>query len=122
MARILTGVQSTNIPHLGNILGAIIPALELSGQAGNDSLFFIADLHSLTTIMMNMLKWISIIPLPAQICISLVKCSKYVLQLSMSLLMDMFTANTDIIINQVVSNCQSGIVVTKDFQLFFGLF
>ena len=50
MARILTGVQSTNIPHLGNILGAIIPALELSAQAGNDSLFFIADLHSLTTI------------------------------------------------------------------------
>ena len=50
MARILTGIQSTNIPHLGNILGAIIPALELSELAGNDSLFFIADLHSLTTI------------------------------------------------------------------------
>ncbi len=50
MARILTGVQSTNIPHLGNILGAIIPAVELSKQSGNDSLFFIADLHSLTTI------------------------------------------------------------------------
>ena len=50
MARILTGVQSTNIPHLGNILGAIIPAIELSKKAGNDSLFFIADLHSLTSI------------------------------------------------------------------------
>jgi len=50
MARILTGVQSTNIPHLGNILGAIIPAIELSKQAGNESLFFIADLHALTTI------------------------------------------------------------------------
>ncbi len=50
MARILTGVQSTNIPHLGNILGAIIPAIELSKQSGNDSLFFIADLHALTTI------------------------------------------------------------------------
>lgn len=50
MARILTGVQSTNIPHLGNILGAIIPAIELSKVAGNESLFFIADLHALTTI------------------------------------------------------------------------
>lgn len=50
MARILTGVQSTNIPHLGNILGAIMPAIELSKNPQNDSLFFIADLHSLTTI------------------------------------------------------------------------
>src|SRR6218665_124217 len=50
MSRILTGIQSTNIPHLGNILGAIMPAIELSKQPGNDSLFFIADLHSLTTI------------------------------------------------------------------------
>jgi tryptophanyl-tRNA synthetase len=50
MSRILTGVQSTNIPHLGNILGAIIPAIELSKQPGNDSLFFIADLHAITTI------------------------------------------------------------------------
>ncbi|HEY0030137.1 MAG TPA: tryptophan--tRNA ligase [Bacteroidia bacterium] len=50
MSRILTGVQSTNIPHLGNILGAIMPAIKMSEQAGNESLFFIADLHSLTTI------------------------------------------------------------------------
>lgn len=50
MARILTGVQSTGVPHLGNILGAIIPAIELSKKSGNDSFFFIADLHSLTTI------------------------------------------------------------------------
>ena len=50
MARILTGVQSTNIPHLGNILGAMIPAIQLSNKAGNESLLFIADLHSLTTI------------------------------------------------------------------------
>lgn len=49
MSRILTGIQSTNIPHLGNILGAVLPAIELSKQPGNDSLFFIADLHSLTT-------------------------------------------------------------------------
>jgi tryptophanyl-tRNA synthetase len=50
MARILTGIQSSGRPHLGNLLGAIIPAIKLSKQAGNESLFFIADLHSLTTI------------------------------------------------------------------------
>ncbi len=50
MARILTGIQSTGIPHLGNILGAIEPAIALSEEAGNDSLFFIANLHSLTQI------------------------------------------------------------------------
>lgn len=50
MARILTGVQSTNIPHLGNILGAIRPAIELSKQTDDESLFFIADLHSLTSV------------------------------------------------------------------------
>lgn len=50
MSRILTGVQSTNIPHLGNILGAIIPAIELSKKSDNESLFFIADLHALTSI------------------------------------------------------------------------
>ncbi len=50
MARILTGIQSTNIPHLGNILGAIIPAIELSNVQGNEAFYFIADLHSLTTI------------------------------------------------------------------------
>jgi len=50
MARILTGIQSSGRPHLGNLLGAIIPGIELSRKTGNDSLFFIADLHSLTTI------------------------------------------------------------------------
>jgi tryptophanyl-tRNA synthetase len=50
MARILTGIQSSGKPHLGNLLGAIIPAIKLSQQPGNDSFFFIADLHSLTTI------------------------------------------------------------------------
>lgn len=49
MARILTGIQSTNVPHLGNILGAIIPAIELSRKKENESLFFIADLHTLTS-------------------------------------------------------------------------
>ena len=50
MARILTGIQSSGRPHLGNLLGAIIPAIELSRKPGNDSFFFIADLHSLTSI------------------------------------------------------------------------
>ena len=50
MARILTGVQSTGTPHLGNILGAIIPAIEMSNNPKNDSYLFIADMHSLTQI------------------------------------------------------------------------
>lgn len=50
MARILTGIQSSGRPHLGNILGAILPAIELSKDDKNESFFFIADLHSLTTI------------------------------------------------------------------------
>lgn len=50
MARILTGIQSSGKPHLGNLLGAIMPAIELSKNINNDSFFFIADLHSLTTI------------------------------------------------------------------------
>ncbi len=50
MARILTGIQSTNVPHLGNILGAIMPAIELSRNPGNESLFFIADMHTLTSV------------------------------------------------------------------------
>src|SRR5688572_6490564 len=50
MARILTGIQSSGRPHLGNLLGAIMPAIELSQKSGNESFFFIADLHSMTTI------------------------------------------------------------------------
>lgn len=50
MARILTGIQSTGTPHLGNLLGAIIPAIQLAEQAENDSYLFIADMHSLTQI------------------------------------------------------------------------
>src|SRR5688572_9591066 len=50
MARILTGIQSTGRPHLGNLLGAIIPAIQLSKDSQHDSMFFIADLHSLTTV------------------------------------------------------------------------
>jgi tryptophanyl-tRNA synthetase len=50
MARILTGVQSTGTPHLGNLLGAILPAIEMSKDSNNESFLFIADLHSLTQI------------------------------------------------------------------------
>lgn len=50
MARILTGIQSSGRPHLGNVLGAILPAIELSKEAKNESFFFIADMHSLTSI------------------------------------------------------------------------
>ena len=50
MTRILTGIQSTGVPHLGNLLGAILPGIELSRQPDNEAFFFIANLHSLTTI------------------------------------------------------------------------
>jgi len=50
MARILTGIQSTGTPHLGNILGAIIPAIKMAENPENDSYLFIANLHTLTQI------------------------------------------------------------------------
>lgn len=49
MARVLTGIQSSGKPHLGNILGAIRPALALSQEQKEPSFFFIADLHTLTS-------------------------------------------------------------------------
>ncbi len=50
MSRILTGIQSTGTPHLGNILGAIMPAIKMAQDPKNDSFLFIADMHSLTQI------------------------------------------------------------------------
>jgi len=50
MSRILTGVQSTGTPHLGNLLGAIIPAIQMSKVSKEESFLFIADMHSLTQI------------------------------------------------------------------------
>ncbi|TAI47493.1 tryptophan--tRNA ligase [Flagellimonas allohymeniacidonis] len=50
MARILTGIQSTGTPHLGNILGAIVPAIQMAQDPNNESFLFIADMHSLTQI------------------------------------------------------------------------
>ena len=48
MARVLTGIQSTGTPHLGNLLGAILPALEMAKDTQNDSFLIKAELHSLT--------------------------------------------------------------------------
>ena len=56
MARILTGIQSSGKPHLGNVLGVIKPAIALSRKEGNESFFFIADMHSLTTIKNSTLR------------------------------------------------------------------
>ena len=50
MARILTGIQSTGTPHLGNILGALMPAIAMANNPKNDSFLFIANLHTLTQI------------------------------------------------------------------------
>ena len=50
MSRILSGIQATGTPHLGNLLGAIIPAIELSKKSENESFLFIANMHSLTQI------------------------------------------------------------------------
>jgi tryptophanyl-tRNA synthetase len=50
MQRVLTGIQASGKPHLGNLLGAIEPAIQLSKVANRESFLFIADLHSLTTI------------------------------------------------------------------------
>ncbi|WP_107039551.1 tryptophan--tRNA ligase [Brumimicrobium mesophilum] len=50
MTRILTGIQSTGVPHLGNLLGAIVPAIKLANNSENESFLFIANLHSLTSI------------------------------------------------------------------------
>jgi len=50
MSRILTGVQSTGTPHLGNLLGAIIPAIAMANDPKNEAFLFIADMHTLTQI------------------------------------------------------------------------
>ncbi|HEX9600195.1 MAG TPA: tryptophan--tRNA ligase, partial [Mariniflexile sp.] len=47
MARILTGIQSTGTPHLGNILGALMPAIKMANSPENESFLFIANLHTL---------------------------------------------------------------------------
>lgn len=44
----MTGIKPTGEPHLGNYIGAIVPALDLADSY--DSVYFIADYHALTTI------------------------------------------------------------------------
>jgi tryptophanyl-tRNA synthetase len=50
MSKILTGIQATGTPHLGNLMGAIMPAIQMANQPENESYLFIADLHSVTQI------------------------------------------------------------------------
>ena len=50
MSKILTGIQSTGTPHLGNILGAIVPAIKMANESNDESFLFIANMHSLTQI------------------------------------------------------------------------
>lgn len=50
MMRVLTGIQSTGTPHLGNLLGAILPTIKMTNISSNPSFILIADLHSLTNI------------------------------------------------------------------------
>ena len=46
--RILSGIQPTGLPHLGNYFGMMKPAIELQEQG--EAFYFIADLHALTTV------------------------------------------------------------------------
>lgn len=50
MSRVLTGIQATGTPHLGNILGAILPAIKMANEPSNDSFLFIANMHTLTAV------------------------------------------------------------------------
>lgn len=45
--RVLTGITTTGTPHLGNYVGAVRPAIEMSRRADVDSFFFLADFHAL---------------------------------------------------------------------------
>jgi tryptophanyl-tRNA synthetase len=45
--RVLTGITTTGIPHLGNYVGALRPAIEASREPGVESFYFMADYHAL---------------------------------------------------------------------------
>jgi len=47
---VLTGVKPTGQPHIGNYLGAIRPAIEMSREANTETWFFLADYHALTNV------------------------------------------------------------------------
>lgn len=44
--RVLTGITTTGIPHLGNYAGAIRPAIRASEQGQSESFLFLADYHA----------------------------------------------------------------------------
>ena len=46
----LTGIKPTGMPHLGNYVGAIKPAIEMAASGEYEGYYFIADYHSLTTV------------------------------------------------------------------------
>ncbi len=48
MSRIVTGIKPSGTPHLGNYFGMIKPALALAES--DDSVYFVADYHALTTV------------------------------------------------------------------------
>ena len=45
--RVLTGITTTGAPHLGNLVGAVLPAIKASEQKNTTSFLFLADYHSL---------------------------------------------------------------------------
>ncbi len=45
--RVLTGITTTGVPHLGNLVGAVLPAIKASEQRNTTSFLFLADYHSL---------------------------------------------------------------------------
>ena len=45
--RVLTGITTSGPPHLGNLVGAIRPAIKSSGDQSTSSFLFLADYHSL---------------------------------------------------------------------------
>jgi len=48
--RVLTGIKPTGSPHVGNLLGAIRPALRLADE-GLEAMYFIADYHALMSVL-----------------------------------------------------------------------
>ncbi len=49
MTRILTGMQASGTPHLGNYLGMMQRTIDLQNDPKNDCWYFIADLHAFTS-------------------------------------------------------------------------
>ena len=45
--KVLTGITTSGTPHLGNLVGAILPAIEASKGNNTSSFLFLADYHSL---------------------------------------------------------------------------